>query len=195
TSTAATAFAIATSASNNPPDKGSDQDNRSGSCRDKNRRNEPVMSTAIMTRVLKILRHWISKHPQDFESDHRLKNLTIKFLDDIIHWPNLLPAEHKAATQLLRLITKEQPENNKEELRKLLAPPTIAHVIQEIRQLQQSSYNIEPIEKIINYLLDPSLQIDDDTLYQMSLEIEPRSSKPSSSLFHLTSSVAHKSKK
>ncbi|KAK1124151.1 hypothetical protein K0M31_007175 [Melipona bicolor] len=388
TSTAATAFAIATSASNNPPGKGSDQDNRSGSCRDKNRRNEPVMSTAIMTRVLKILRHWISKHPQDFESDHRLKNLTIKFLDDIIHWPNLLPAEHKAAIQLLRLITKEQPENNKEELRKLLAPPTvkvkqsvetfssveiaeqmtyldhkifmalsskeflgqawtkadkasrapniclltkrfnemskliasevvrrrsvsgrvaviekwiaiadcnrilrnyngvlqicaalssssifrlkrtwnkvpeaatqmmeelqdivssdgrfknlkealrrcdppcipyigmylsdlsfieegtrtmtedgllnfskmrmIAHVIQEIRQLQQSSYNIEPIAKIINYLLDPSLQIDDDTLYRMSLEIEPRSSKPSSSLFHLTSSVAHKSKK
>ncbi|KAF3424343.1 hypothetical protein E2986_12247 [Frieseomelitta varia] len=71
----------------------------------------------------------------------------------------------------------------------------IAHVIQEIGQLQQGSYNIEPIAKIINYLLDPSLQIDDDTLYQMSLEIEPRSSKPSSSLFHLTSSVAHKSKK
>ncbi|KAK9306671.1 hypothetical protein QLX08_002746 [Tetragonisca angustula] len=388
TSTAATAFAIATSASSNPPDKGSDQDNRSGSCRDKNRRNESVMSTAIMTRVLKILRHWISKHPQDFQSDNRLKNLTIKFLDDIIHWPNLLPAEHKAAIQLLRLITKEQPENNKEELRTLLAPPTvkikqsvetfasvevaeqmtyldhkifmalsseeflgqawtkadkasrapniclltkrfnemskliasevvrrrsvsgrvaviekwvaiancnrtlrnyngvlqicaalssssifrlkrtwnkvpeattqmmeelqdivssdgrfknlkealrrcdppcipyigmylsdlsfieegtrtmtedgllnfskmrmIAHVIQEIRQLQQGSYNIEPIAKIINYLLDPSLQIDDDTLYRMSLEIEPRSSKPSSSLFHLTSSVAHKSKK
>ena len=125
TSTAATAFAIATSASSNPPDKGSDQDNRSGSCRDKNRRNESVMSTAIMTRVLKILRHWISKHPQDFQSDNRLKNLTIKFLDDIIHWPNLLPAEHKAAIQLLRLITKEQPENNKEELRTLLAPPTV----------------------------------------------------------------------
>lgn len=125
TSTAATAFAIATSASSNPPDKGSDQDNRSGSCRDKNRRNESVMSTAIMTRVLKILRHCISKHPQDFESDHRLKNLTIKFLDDIIHWPNLLPAEHKAASQLFRLTTKEQPENNKEELRKLLAPPTV----------------------------------------------------------------------
>ena len=125
TSTAATAFAIATSASSNPPDKGSDQDNRRGSCRDKNRRNESVMSTAIMTRVLKILRHWTSKHPQDFESDQRLKNLTIKFLDDIIHWPNLLPAEHKAASQLLRLITKEQSENNKEELRKLLAPPTV----------------------------------------------------------------------
>ncbi|XP_043516819.1 ras-specific guanine nucleotide-releasing factor 1-like isoform X3 [Frieseomelitta varia] len=388
TSTAATAFAIATSASSNPPDKNTDKDNRSGSC-DKSRWKESVMSTATMMRVLKVLRHWISKHPQDFESDQRLKNLTIKFLEDIIHWPNLLPAEHKAVSQLLRLISKEQLENNEEELRILLAPPTmkikqtietlspleiaeqmtyldhkifmalsskeflgqawlktdkatrapnislltkrfnevsqlvaseivrrksvparvamiekwvtiadcnknlhnyngilqicaafsnssvfrlkktwdkvpkatiqmmeklqnivssdgrfknlrealrrcdppcipyigmylsdlsfieegtptttedgllnfskmrmIAHVIQEIRQFQQGSYNIEPIARIMNYLLDPSLQIDDDNLYRMSLEIEPRSSKlNSSSLLHLTSSVDHKSKK
>ncbi|KAJ4445746.1 hypothetical protein ANN_12431 [Periplaneta americana] len=55
--------------------------------------------------------------------DQRLKNLTIEFLDDIIYSPNLLPAEHKAASQLLRLITKEEPESSKVDLDLLLAPP------------------------------------------------------------------------
>lgn len=73
-------------------------------------------------RVLNVLRHWVSKHAQDFESDSHLKTLTIEFLDDIIYSPNLLPAEHKAAAQLLRLITKE-PEGSKIDLNRLLAPP------------------------------------------------------------------------
>ncbi|KAL2719369.1 ras-specific guanine nucleotide-releasing factor 2-like isoform X1, partial [Vespula squamosa] len=132
TSTAAAAFAIATSASSNPPDKApgrcsvSDGNNRTGSCRDKNRRKESVMSTAATMRVLNVLRHWVSKHAQDFELDQKLKNLTIEFLEDIIYSPNLLPAEHKAASQLLRLITKEEPESNKVDLKKLLTPPTVA---------------------------------------------------------------------
>lgn len=125
TSTAATAFAIATSASSNPPDKGIEGNNRSGSCREKNRRKESVMSTAATMRVLNVLRHWVSKHTQDFESDQKLKNLTIEFLEDIIYCPNLLPAEHKAASQLLRLITKEESENSKVDLKKLLASPIV----------------------------------------------------------------------
>jgi hypothetical protein len=55
-----------------------------------------------------------------------LKNLTIEFLDDIICSPNLLPAEHKAASQLLRLITKEEPESSKVDLDLLLAPPMVS---------------------------------------------------------------------
>ncbi|XP_024946979.1 ras-specific guanine nucleotide-releasing factor 2 isoform X3 [Cephus cinctus] len=130
TSTAAAAFAIATSASSNPPDKApgrcsfGDASGRSGSCRDKNRRKESVMSTAATMRVLNVLRHWVSKHAQDFELDQKLKNLTIEFLEDIVYSPNLLPAEHKAASQLLRLITKEESESNKADLKKLLTPPT-----------------------------------------------------------------------
>ncbi|KAK7793670.1 hypothetical protein R5R35_013152 [Gryllus longicercus] len=139
TSTAAAAFAIATSASSNPRDVTSpapkatpgaggrcsvgDASLRSGSCRERNRRKESVMSTAATMRVLNVLRHWVSKHAQDFELDQRLKNLTIEFLEDIIYSPNLLPAEHKAASQLLRLITKEEPESNKVDLDLLLAPP------------------------------------------------------------------------
>ncbi|XP_014212900.1 ras-specific guanine nucleotide-releasing factor 2-like isoform X2 [Copidosoma floridanum] len=122
TSSAATAFAIATSASSNPPDRV--LDNNRASCREKNRRRESVMSTAATMRVLNVLRHWVSKHAQDFELDHKLKSLTIEFLEDIIYSPNLLPAEHKAASQLLRLITREEAAFNKIDLRKLLTPPT-----------------------------------------------------------------------
>lgn len=71
-------------------------------------------------------RHWISKHAQDFEHDIRLKNLTMEFLDDIIYSPNLLPAEHKAAAQLLRLLTKEEGDTTKIDLNKLLHSPTVS---------------------------------------------------------------------
>lgn len=57
----------------------------------------------------------------------------------------------------------------------------IAHVIREIRHFQQTPYKIELITKVANYLLDTSLLLDDDELYRMSLEIEPRTSRLSSS--------------
>jgi len=87
------------------------------------------MSTAATMRVLNVLRHWVSKHAQDFEMDQKLKNLTIEFLEDIVYSPNLLPAEHKAATQLLRLLTKEETESNKVDLKKLLTPPSVSDKI------------------------------------------------------------------
>lgn len=85
------------------------------------------MSTAATMRVLNVLRHWVSKHAQDFEMDQKLKNLTIEFLEDINYSPNLLPAEHKAASQLLRLITKEESDTNKVDLKKLLTPPSVSN--------------------------------------------------------------------
>lgn len=75
--------------------------------------------------VLNVLRQWISKHAQDFETDQKLKSLTIRFLEDIMYCPHLLPAEHKAASQLLRLIMKEEQESSKVDLKKLLTPPTV----------------------------------------------------------------------
>ena len=86
------------------------------------------MSTAATMRVLNVLRHWISKHAQDFELDSKLKMLTIEFLEDIICGPNLLPAEHKAANQLLRLLTKEESNCSKIDLKKLLTPPTVKYI-------------------------------------------------------------------
>jgi hypothetical protein len=64
-------------------------------------------------------------HFQDFETNQRLKNLTIEFLEDIICTPTLLPSEHRAASQLLRMLTKEEPSQNIVDLEALLVPTAV----------------------------------------------------------------------
>lgn len=51
--------------------------------------------------------------------------MTIEFLEDIIYSPNLLPAEHKAASQLLRLLTKDDPERSRIDVFQLVSTPTV----------------------------------------------------------------------
>ncbi|XP_020503101.2 ras-specific guanine nucleotide-releasing factor 2 isoform X2 [Labrus bergylta] len=50
----------------------------------------------------------------------------------------------------------------------------ISHIIREIRQFQQTPYRIEHQAKVTQYLLDKTLIMDEDTLYELSLKIEPR---------------------
>lgn len=50
-------------------------------------------------------------------------------------------------------------------------------MIREIRHFQQTPYKIELITKVTNYLLDTTLLVEEDDLYRMSLEIEPRTSR------------------
>nr|XP_019570642.1 PREDICTED: ras-specific guanine nucleotide-releasing factor 2-like [Rhinolophus sinicus] len=50
----------------------------------------------------------------------------------------------------------------------------ISHIVREIRQFQQTSYRIDHQPKVTQYLLDKALIIDEDTLYELSLKIEPR---------------------
>lgn len=69
--------------------------------------------------------HWVSKHFQDFEQDSALRTQTIAFLDDITCSPNLLPGEHRAASQLLRLLCREDIESNQLHLEKLLKPSKV----------------------------------------------------------------------
>ena len=96
-------------------------------------RKESIMSSAATMRVLSVLRHWISKHRDDFESstsgDLRLKNLTIEFLEDVLSSPQLLPAEHKAASQLLQLLTREDPSYTKIDLNVILAQPPVSFTL------------------------------------------------------------------
>ena len=68
---------------------------RNDSFRAAARRKMSITSSAATMRVLSVLRHWVTKHAQDFEGNHQLKNLTIEFLEDIVCTPTLLPAEHK----------------------------------------------------------------------------------------------------
>ncbi|KAF3695608.1 Ras-specific guanine nucleotide-releasing factor 2 [Channa argus] len=50
----------------------------------------------------------------------------------------------------------------------------ISHIIREIRQFQQTPYRIEHQAKVTQYLMDKTLIMDEDTLYDLSLKIEPR---------------------
>lgn len=52
--------------------------------------------------------------------------MTIEFLDGIIYSPNLLPAEHKSAAQLLRLLSKEEGDGSKVDIKTLLTTLSVS---------------------------------------------------------------------
>uniref|UniRef100_A0A672MDH8 Ras-specific guanine nucleotide-releasing factor 2-like n=1 Tax=Sinocyclocheilus grahami TaxID=75366 RepID=A0A672MDH8_SINGR len=91
---------------------------------------EFIIRCAATNRVLNVLRHWVSKHSQDFEMNGELKMGVICLLEEVLRDPDLLPQERKATANILRQVTQ--------------------------------------------YLLDKNLIMDEDTLYDLSLKIEPR---------------------
>ncbi|XP_075714551.1 ras-specific guanine nucleotide-releasing factor 1 isoform X3 [Rhinoderma darwinii] len=111
---AASAFAIATAGANEgTPTKetyrrmslataGFPSDQRNGD-------KEFVIRRAATNRVLNVLRHWVSKHAQDFDSNLQLKSKVISFLEEVIHNPELLAQERKAAANIIRTLTQEDP--------------------------------------------------------------------------------------
>jgi len=50
----------------------------------------------------------------------------------------------------------------------------ISHIIREIRQFQQTAYKIEHQVKVTQYLLDRSFVMDEESLYESSLRMEPK---------------------
>uniref|UniRef100_I3MMM0 Ras protein specific guanine nucleotide releasing factor 1 n=1 Tax=Ictidomys tridecemlineatus TaxID=43179 RepID=I3MMM0_ICTTR len=114
---AASAFAIATAGANEgTPNKekyrrmslasaGFPPDQRNGD-------KEFVIRRAATNRVLNVLRHWVSKHSQDFETNEELKCKVIGFLEEVMHDPELLTQERKAAANITRTLTQEDPGDN-----------------------------------------------------------------------------------
>uniref|UniRef100_A0A8C5VW13 Ras protein specific guanine nucleotide releasing factor 1 n=1 Tax=Microcebus murinus TaxID=30608 RepID=A0A8C5VW13_MICMU len=70
---------------------------------------EFVIRRAATNRVLNVLRHWVSKHSQDFETNDELKCKVISFLEEVMHDPELLTQERKAAANIIRTLTQEDP--------------------------------------------------------------------------------------
>uniref|UniRef100_A0A452QJU8 Ras protein specific guanine nucleotide releasing factor 1 n=1 Tax=Ursus americanus TaxID=9643 RepID=A0A452QJU8_URSAM len=98
---AASAFAIATAGANEgTPNK------------EKNGDKEFVIRRAATNRVLNVLRHWVSKHSQDFETNDELRCKVISFLEEVMHDPELLTQERKAAANIIRTLTQEDPGDN-----------------------------------------------------------------------------------
>uniref|UniRef100_A0A8C2UQC0 Ras protein specific guanine nucleotide releasing factor 1 n=1 Tax=Chinchilla lanigera TaxID=34839 RepID=A0A8C2UQC0_CHILA len=114
---ATSAFAIATAGANEgTPNKekyrrmslasaGFPPDQRNGD-------KEFVIRRAATNRVLNVLRHWVSKHAQDFETNSELKCKVISFLEEVMHDPELLTQERKAAANIIRTLTQEDPGDN-----------------------------------------------------------------------------------
>ncbi|XP_014824029.1 PREDICTED: ras-specific guanine nucleotide-releasing factor 2 isoform X6 [Poecilia mexicana] len=100
----ASAFAIATAAAGHSSSQGFS--NSEKTC-DK----EFIIRRAATNRVLNVLRHWVSKHSQDFDLNSELKTGVISLLEEVLRDPDLLPQERKAATNILSAISQDEPDD------------------------------------------------------------------------------------
>ncbi|TSM85998.1 Ras-specific guanine nucleotide-releasing factor 2 [Bagarius yarrelli] len=100
----ASAFAIATAAAghSSPP-----VFNNSERMCDK----EFIIRRAATNRVLNVLRHWVSKHSQDFELNRELKMGVMSLLEEVLRDPDLLPQERKATANILNALSQDDQDD------------------------------------------------------------------------------------
>ncbi|XP_076020156.1 ras-specific guanine nucleotide-releasing factor 2-like isoform X3 [Genypterus blacodes] len=100
----ASAFAIATAAAGHSSSQGFG--NPEKAC-DK----EFIIRRAATNRVLNVLRHWVSKHSQDFDMNCELKMGVVTLLEEVLRDPDLLPQERKATTNILSVLSQEEQDD------------------------------------------------------------------------------------
>ncbi|KAM3849331.1 ras-specific guanine nucleotide-releasing factor 2-like, partial [Diretmus argenteus] len=99
----ASAFAIATAAAGHSSSQGLSSD--------KVWDKEFIIRRAATNRVLNVLRHWVSKHSQDFDMNSELKTGVMGLLEDVLRDPDLLPQERKATSNILSAISQEEQDD------------------------------------------------------------------------------------
>ncbi|XP_029998493.1 ras-specific guanine nucleotide-releasing factor 2 isoform X3 [Sphaeramia orbicularis] len=72
---------------------------------------EFIIRRAATNRVLNVLRHWVSKHSQDFEMNGDLKMSVICLLEEVLRDPDLLPQERKATANILSALSQNELED------------------------------------------------------------------------------------
>ncbi|KAL1493112.1 hypothetical protein ABEB36_011238 [Hypothenemus hampei] len=124
-------------------------------------------------KVSKTAKQSIEKHQKIVSSDGRFRALR-----DALHKcdPPCIPYLGVYLTDL-SFIEEGTPNFVDDNLLNFSKMRMIAHIIREIRQYQHTSYKIDLVTRVSNYLLDTSLMMDDDQLYAASLKIEPRQAR------------------
>ncbi|XP_033633758.1 ras-specific guanine nucleotide-releasing factor 2-like isoform X1 [Asterias rubens] len=112
-SSASAAFAAATAGCSNPKDvipeaRPRGRSRAFGRGKLQSCLSKEVISSAATVRVINVIRHWVSKFSQDFESNGELRNAVVEFLEEIVSNQNLLPSEHKGAANILRQLMQEE---------------------------------------------------------------------------------------
>uniref|UniRef100_A0A3P9PPC3 Ras protein specific guanine nucleotide releasing factor 2 n=1 Tax=Poecilia reticulata TaxID=8081 RepID=A0A3P9PPC3_POERE len=123
----ASAFAIATAAAGHSSSQGFS--NSEKTC-DK----EFIIRRAATNRVLNVLRHWVSKHSQDFDLNSELKTGVISLLEEVLRDPDLLPQERKAATNILSAISQDEPDDTQlriEDILQMKSCPLLHFIVAE----------------------------------------------------------------
>uniref|UniRef100_A0A3Q2Q778 Ras protein specific guanine nucleotide releasing factor 2 n=1 Tax=Fundulus heteroclitus TaxID=8078 RepID=A0A3Q2Q778_FUNHE len=72
---------------------------------------EFIIRRAATNRVLNVLRHWVSKHSQDFDMNSELKTGVFSLLEEVLRDPDLLPQERKAATNILSALSQDEQDD------------------------------------------------------------------------------------
>ncbi|XP_067288662.1 ras-specific guanine nucleotide-releasing factor 2 isoform X2 [Pseudorasbora parva] len=101
----ASAFAIATAAAGHSSPQGFTNPEKSYD-------KEFLIRRAATNRVLNVLRHWVSKHSQDFEMNADLTTAVVALLEEVLRDPDLLPQERKAAANILSALSQEEQDDS-----------------------------------------------------------------------------------
>ncbi|KAG9353585.1 hypothetical protein JZ751_011705, partial [Albula glossodonta] len=72
---------------------------------------EFIIRRAATNRVLNVLRHWVSKHSQDFEMNGELKMGVVSLLEEVLRDPDLLPQERKATANILSALSQDDQDD------------------------------------------------------------------------------------
>ncbi|CAF3690493.1 unnamed protein product [Adineta steineri] len=81
-----------------------------------------IVNTASTMRVLNVLRHWLTKHPLDFHTNPKLKEMVLELLQDMLMNDYLIAAENKAAAAIIKQLETSEIDDQNEQLRILLNP-------------------------------------------------------------------------
>ncbi|XP_013870558.1 ras-specific guanine nucleotide-releasing factor 2 isoform X3 [Austrofundulus limnaeus] len=125
---------------------------------------EFIIRRAATNRVLNVLRHWVSKHSQDFELNCELKTGVVCLLEEVLRDPDLLPQERKAATNLLSALSQEDQDDAQlriEDILQMKSCPLLHFIVAESPKVEcfESLSAMEMAEQIslLDYIVFRSI--------------------------------------